>query len=189
MPLRRWLVTDEQRETTETPGEAFDRGLIEDPLAELEEFIAGAPQLLSTKPLEFLRDCKARVDARLNAEPVRRVYMGRPHEIRVIRWREIADRLEAEINWRTARETQNASGHHRKALRRGAQKEPAVAARRTIVRQNAEVTDKELCQILDRENIALPRRWEGAGFKTWSTAWTARQREIHVIFSKDRKPG
>jgi hypothetical protein len=95
-------VAREQPESTETLGEAFDRWLIEAPVAELEDFIAEAAQLLSSKPLkplEFLRDCKARVDARLAAEPETKVF-SMSHRIRC--WEEIAERFEAEINWRTA---------------------------------------------------------------------------------------
>lgn len=179
-------MDDEQPESTETLGEAFDRWLIEEPLEKLESFIEEAPQLLSSKPLkslEFLRDCKARVDARLAAEPETKVF-SMSHRIRC--WAEISERFEAEINWRTTQATQIASVQDKKVLRSGAQKDHTVAARRVVVRQNGDVSDQELCEILDREHIALPRDWQNGDLKGWSDAWRERKSRIQVIFSKDR---
>ncbi len=69
-------------EEPETDGDLFDRLLIEATESEFEYFTAEAPQLLRTKSLDVLRDFKARVEARLAAEPIKSfVNMNDPHEI------------------------------------------------------------------------------------------------------------
>ena len=73
--------------------------------------------------------------------------------------------------------------------RSGAQKDHRVSARRTFVRQNWDVPDQELCEMLDREKIALPKRYSEAGYKTWLDAWRERKSRIQVIFSTDRYSG
>jgi hypothetical protein len=193
-------MTQRQRELPEIDGEGFDGWLIAAPLADLEEFIREAPQALAAKPLDFLSDFKARVDARLAAEPHKRAFsMSDPHEIRVLRWMKIAEKFAAEIAWRTARSTEGMSEQHEdrkvrtavrdKPTRSGPQKDHWVSARRTVVYQNGGIPDKELCGILDREKIPLPKGWLEAGYKTWSDAWRDRKSRIHVIFSRDRKSG
>jgi hypothetical protein len=113
-------MSDHQPETPDTDPELlreFDRILIEAPLAELEEFIAEAPQLLALsarppKSLEFLRNCKARVDARLSAEQEQNVFsMSDPHQIRIRCWEDIAGRFEAEINFRSGKSPQSQTEH------------------------------------------------------------------------------
>jgi len=168
----------------------FERWLLEAPEPDLQECIDTSLQSFSTPSLsiELLRECKARIDARLAAEPDKKVFcMSDPHEVRLNYWRTIAERLEAEINFRCARLAQNATKRLVKnPVRPGAGKEPAVAARRTVVRQNPGLPGKELCELLDHKGIHLPKRWPEAGFKTWVEAWRERQRQIQVIFSKDR---
>jgi hypothetical protein len=167
--------------------EAFDHWLVEASPSDFEDFISQAPQRLRHMTPELLREHKAWVDARLTAEPESRVFGGEPHDIRVGYWGRIADRFQAEINWRNAQTTQIASARDKKALRPGAQKDHTVAARRVIVRQNLDVSDREVCEILDRERISLPKDWPDDGYKTWLAAWDERKERIQVIFSKDRK--
>jgi hypothetical protein len=169
--------------------ELLDQGLVKESIGELEQFIDDLPQALADKPLEFLLDCKRRVDARIDAEPNKAVFnMSSPHGRRVRCWLDIRDRLVAEINWQRSQQAKESASRPRdkKSLRPGAEKQHAVSARRTIVKQNRGVPDKELCEILDREFIRLPKGWTEAGFKTWVEAWREREQKIHVIFSKDR---
>jgi hypothetical protein len=170
--------------------EIFDQGLVKESIGELEQFIDDCPQALADKPLEFLLDCKRRVDARIDAEPNKGVFsMSTPLGRRVRCWVDIRDRLVAEINWQRSKQPKESASRSRdkNSLRPGAEKQHAVSARRTIVKQNRAISDKELCEILDREFIRLPRGWTEAGFKTWVEAWRERQQQIHVIFSKDRR--
>jgi hypothetical protein len=169
-------MPDKQPETPETDAELvehFDRWLVEASPSDFEEFITQAPQGFRTKSLEFLRELKARVDARLAAEPVNWVFsMSDPHEIRVSYWYKIADRFEAEINFHSIVSPQDASGSVAdKPFRPGAERQPMVAARRIIVLQNHGISDHELCELLDRERIPPPKGWPEAGFKTWVDAY------------------
>ena len=92
----------QQPETPMTDGERFDDWLIKATEHEFEEFVAEGPKEFSTLPLELLRECKARVDARIAAEPETRVFsISDSHVVRLRYWDKIADRLEAEINWRS----------------------------------------------------------------------------------------
>lgn len=94
----------QQPETSKTDGERFDDWLIKATEHEFEEFVAEGPKEFSTLPLELLRECKARVDARIVAEPETRVFsISDPHVVRLRYWNKIADRLEAEINWRSSK--------------------------------------------------------------------------------------
>ena len=184
-------MPQEQPENSEREADHFERWLLEAPESELQECIDTSLQSFSTPvlSLELLRECKARIDARLAAEPDKTVVcMSDPHEVRLRYWCTIAERLEAEINFRCMRLAQNASVRLVKNPGRpGAAKDPAVAARRTIVRQNVGLSCKDLCALLDREGISLPIPWREAGLKTWVEASHTRQRQIQVIFSKDRK--
>jgi hypothetical protein len=193
-------MTERQPELPEIDGEGFDRWLIKASLVDLEEFIAEAPQALPDKPVDFLRDLKERVDKRLAARPHTRFFsMSDPQEIRVVYWMKIADMFEAEINCRTARSTEGMpeqleDGKVRTAVRdkpscSGAQKDHWVSARRTFLRQNRGVPDQELCEMLDREEMPLPKSYSEAGYKTWSDAWRERKSRIQVMFSKDRNSG
>lgn len=179
-----------QAEDPEAKASLFRRFLIEASESELQELIDDAPQLFSNQPLALLRELKALVDARLGAEPDTKVFsLSDTHVVRLRCWDRIADRLEAEIKWRSGGSAPNASGRLAESpARPGAEREHAVAARRTIVRQNPGVPHKELCKLLDHESIRLPKRWPEEGFRTWTDAWRTRRRRIHVIFSKDRKP-
>jgi len=97
-------MSDNQPETSLESGEEFDSWLMGATLDELEEFVREAPQWLSDRrlPLDFLQDCKARVDARLAAEPEPTVFtMSDPHQMRILRWEKIAERFKAEINFRS----------------------------------------------------------------------------------------
>jgi hypothetical protein len=144
------LMVDQQPETGETPGEAFDRWLIEALPADFEEFLAEAPQLLAKKPVEFLRDCKARVDARLAAEPEKNVFsISGPHEVRLLYWDKIADRLEAEINWLSGKSADTA-GNSVRSTRGG---DPEVAKRRSIVKANRAKSAEELCKRFDFDSV------------------------------------
>jgi hypothetical protein len=136
----------------------------------------------------LLHECKLRVDARLAAEPDTNVFStSDSHIVRVVNWHRISDRLQAEINIRSTKSAASTSGKAAlNAVRPGAKEDPVVAARRVIVRQNDDLSDKDLCAVLDREKIGVPTDWHQDGFKTWVEAWRARQRRIHVIFSKDR---
>ena len=178
----------EDPETNADLFDLFDRWLLDAPESELQELIDNSPHWFSTQPLEVLREYKARVDARLAAEPDKKVFsMSDPHEVRLLYWDKIADRLEAEINYRSLRSVASTSGGNAGTrVHPGAKEDPTVAARRTIVRQNPGLPDKELCQLLDHEGIRLPKDWPEAGFKTWTEAYRSRNRRIHVIFSKDR---
>jgi hypothetical protein len=182
-------VSQEQPEDLETRASLFGRLLIEGTESELQEFIAVAEQELSTQPMELLVRCKVLVDARLAAEPERKItYMDDPHQIRVRYWNTIADRLGAEIKFRTAGSSQNAPTRRGKnKARRGPEKDPAVAGRRLLVQQNADLSAKELCELLDRERILPPPDWQLAGLNTWVEAWRKRKSNVQVIFSKDRK--
>jgi len=98
-------MSDNQPETLPS-GEEFDSWLMGATLDELEEFIREAPQGLSDRrlPQEFLQDCKARVDARLAAEPESTVLtMSDPHQMRILCWEQIAERFQAEIKFRSGK--------------------------------------------------------------------------------------
>jgi hypothetical protein len=175
---------------TELDAELFDQGLIKEPLDALEQLIDELPQVLADMPLEFLLDCKRRVDARIDAEPNQEAFnMSDPHGRRLRCWVDIRDRLVAETNWQRSKPSKESSSTQgdKKSLRPGAEKQHPVSARRTIVKQNPGIPGKELCEILDRESIRLPKRWAEAGFKTWVEAWREREQQIQVIFSKDRR--
>ena len=184
-------MSPQQPEDSEIDMSEFGRMLLDASESDLQEVVDAALRLFSTPKVELLRECKALVDARLAAEPESRVFsISDPHVIRLRQWREISERLAAEINFRSGRSTKNASVRlAENPVRPGALRDPAVAARRTVVRQNTSIPDKELCDLLDRAAIRPPRRWLEAGFPTWAEAWRTRQRQIHEIFSKDRKPG
>lgn len=181
----------------QTKADLFDRILLEASEFDLQELVENAPRWFADHPLELLREYKFLVDTRLGAEPETKVfYRDDPHEVRVRYWHRIADRLAAEINLRSSRETQNGQGamatrpQHEDiskfAKSAGATKDHGVAARRVLVSNNRDASDHELCEILDRERISLPRRWSERGFKGWAHAWSKQKRQIHVIFSKDR---
>jgi len=161
-------MTHQKEETPETDAELFDRWLIEAPTSEFEEFIADAPRLLGTKDLEFLRRCKAQVNARLAAEPNKTVFsLADPHEIRVNCWYQIDERLEAEINFRTGRS--NAKVAASQSTRSG---DPEVAKRRSIVKGNCTKSAKELCKLFDFQGVPLPSNWEDEfSVKSWKEAY------------------
>ncbi len=102
--------------------------------------------------------------------------------------------LEAELQRRRPKASksdvsvQSASGRgaDKASPQPGAEKQHMVAARRVIVRRQRDLSDKDLCALLDREHIGLPKPWQTAGFKTWTEVWPTKKRYIHVIFSKDR---
>lgn len=180
-------MVDQQPETGETLGEAFDRWLIEASPADFEQFLAEAPQLLSTKPVEFLRDCKARVDARLAAEPEKRVFsMSGPHEVRLVYWDKIAERLEAEINWRSRK----SPGRPANSVRSARGDDPEVAKRRSIVKANRPQSAKELCKLFDFHAVCLPRDWQdGFAVKSWVDAYNNQnlKHSIQSLISRDKK--
>jgi len=179
-------MADEQPETAETLGKVFDDWLIMAPTHEFEEFIAKAPQELSTMPMEFLRDHKARVDARLAAEPVKTVFMSDPHEIRVRYWHEISERFGAEINWRSGKSAE-VGGHSVRSTRGD---DPEVAKRRSIVKTNRTKKAEELCKLFDFNNVCLPRDWEdGFAVKSWVDAYNnpKLKHSILSLISRDKK--
>jgi hypothetical protein len=103
MPRRRWPVP---RQRTATPKNiaSFDRWLVEADEFEFEAFLAQTPKEFSRFSFELLRECKARVDARLAAEPETRVFsISDPHVVRLRYWYKIADRFAAEINLRSGK--------------------------------------------------------------------------------------
>jgi hypothetical protein len=73
-------------------------------------------------------------------------------------------------------------------LRAGATGDPEVAKRRTLVRANPGGSAHEMCGILDRENVPLPSRWQGAGFSSWERTYkdSNYRSRIHVLISKDK---
>jgi hypothetical protein len=188
MPCGGGLVSEQQPEDLETRVREFGRFLTEGTESELQEFIDEAPPELPDQPMELLVGFKALVDARLAAEPERKIiYRDDPHQIRLRHWNTIADRLEAEINFRTGRSPQNAPARLTKSQgRRGPEKDHEVAGRRVLVRQNTDLSDKELCELLDRRGVSVPKGWPEEGRKNWTEAYLSRSKRIHVIFSKDR---
>ena len=86
----------------------FDGWLVEAPLRVLEEAIAEARRALASKSLEFLHECKARVDRRLDARPERKVFSFDP---RISCWYDIADALEEEINFRSGKSPKSKAEH------------------------------------------------------------------------------
>jgi hypothetical protein len=139
-------VPEEHPENLETQASAFDQMLVEASEPELQEVIDQAPQLFRTQPLAHLLKCKALVDGRLAAEPEENaISMSDPHQIRLLQWEKIADRLGAEINFRASTAAPKPSGGiASSSVRRGAARDPMVAARRTIVRNHAGIEDKDL---------------------------------------------
>jgi hypothetical protein len=182
-------MSQQQPEDPEITASFFGSWLLEASESQLQEFIDMAPQWLSNQPLALLSEFKALVNARLAAEPKKKVILSsNPHDVRVSYWEEIAKKFEAEINYRSIRSEENATEEAaNNRLRPGAKEDPTVAARRTIVRQNTDVSDEELCHTLDYAKIGVPIRWKDAGVETWATAWAKHKRRIHVLFSKDRK--
>jgi hypothetical protein len=66
---------------------------------------------------------------------------------------------------------------------------PEVAKRRSLVKSNPNASAGEMCEIFDRVNVPLPRKWQDAGFQKWSRACKdANYRSrIDVLISKDRR--
>jgi plasmid stabilization system protein ParE len=66
---------------------------------------------------------------------------------------------------------------------------PAVAGRAVIVRSNPGVQANEMCQIFDRQEVPLPARWLGTGFRTWTGACKNPhyRSKIQTIISKDKR--
>jgi hypothetical protein len=67
--------------------------------------------------------------------------------------------------------------------------DPEVAKRRSLVKSNPDVSAKEMCEIFDRNNVPLPRRWQDAGLSSWVVACRNPNytRRIRVLISKDRQ--
>jgi hypothetical protein len=74
----------------------------------------------------------------------------------------------------------------RRRLGRG---DPEVARRAALVRSNPHVPTDETCEILDRESVALPEKWQEAGFRKWiETYRNPKYRgRIDTMFAKDRR--
>jgi hypothetical protein len=66
-------------------------------------------------------------------------------------------------------------------------RDPEVAKRRALVKSNAGVSVRELCEIFDREKVPVPAIWQAAGHKTWIEAHRKYPTRIKVIVSKDRR--
>ena len=174
-------MTHQKDETPETDGELFDRLLIEAPTSEFEEFIANAPDWLRTKSMEFLRECKTRVDARIAAEPNKMVFsLANPHEVRVNCWYQIAERLEAEITFRTGKS--NAKVAALLSTRSG---DPEIAKRRSIVKANRTKSAKELRKLFDFQGVPLPSNWEA---ESWTEAYLNKtlRHTIQSLISRDK---
>ena len=64
-----------------------------------------------------------------------------------------------------------------------------VAKRRTLAKTNRRMLVSELCELLGREAVPLPSKWQDAGFRSWSQAYKdANYRSrIDVLISKDRR--
>ena len=173
-------------ETLGTHGELFERFLLEAEPSEFEEFLAKAPQLLRKKSLEFLRDCKARVDARLAAEPETNVvHTTDAHEIRVCYWQKISYRLEAEINWRTGKSSK-AKAH---SIPPKGRHDYEVGKRRSIVKDNRNKSALELCKLFDFSQVPLPDGWEDTfSVATWLDAYhnPKLNHRIQALISRDR---
>lgn len=157
-----------QAKKLQKDGERFDQWLIEAPESDFEEFVVEGPKELSGLSLELLRECKARVSARLDAEPEKKVFcMSDPHQIRLRYWYQIDERLEAEINWRSGKSAQAAKVSVKSA--RGG--DPEVAKRRSIVKGNRTKSAEDLCKVFDLEGVPLPRNWEDDfSVKSWTDA-------------------
>jgi hypothetical protein len=174
-------------ENLKAKADKFDRWLIEGLQSDFQELIDNAPKELSTLSLPLLRECKARVDARLKAEPEEGVFsLNDPHVIRQRCWDQIADRLEAEINWRSGKSAAVAGDSVRSA--RGG--DPEVAKRRSIVQGNRNKSAEELCKLFDLDAVRLSSKWQDEfHVKSWPEAYRNRElrHSIQSLISRDKK--
>jgi len=165
----------------------FGRLLLEASESELQEFIDEAPQLFSTQPLALLRGCKALVDARLAAEPDKKVfYMSDPHEVRLRYWDKIAERLEAEINLRSGKSAE-AARDSMQSTRGG---DPEVGKRRSIVKGNRTKSAEELCKLFEFNQVCLPRDWQDDfSVRSWPEAYSNQKLKhaVQSLISRDKK--
>ncbi len=182
-------MSRDQPESFKIQADIFDSWLLDASETDFEEFIEKASTWLREFAPELLHECKSRVDARLAAEPDTKVFtLSDPPIVRQRYWHTVADRLQAEINIRSLSSgTSTSRNPALNLVRPGAKQDPGVASRRVIVRQNNDLSDKDLCELLDRQAIGVPIDWLDKGAKTWVEAWRTRKRQIHVIFSKDRR--
>jgi hypothetical protein len=182
------FVPKRQREMTdEEVAREFDRVLLKAEASEFENLITDLPQLLRSKSNEFLRICKSLVDARLKAEPVKNVFsLSDPHEIRVGYWCKIAERFEAEINFRpgpSAMASQNPKGATRGS-------DPEVAKRRSIVEANLTKSAHDLWKHFDLHQVPLPREWQDEfSVKSWPDAYDCQElrHRVEALVSRDKK--
>jgi hypothetical protein len=63
-----------------------------------------------------------------------------------------------------------------------------VTKRRAIVKSNASLSVKWLCEVFDQRKIPVPKRWKDAGIDWWTKAYhQGRFRgRVHNLVSKDR---
>jgi hypothetical protein len=178
-------VTDEPAESLKMDPDRFDPWLLEAPEAEFQEFV----DQLHTLSDELLNECKSRIDARLAAEPQTHVFsLGDRHIIREHWWNKISGRLDAELKFRRS-VSKGPTKIIGKTSMPGARLDHVAASRRVLIQNNPGLSDRELCELLDREKIDVPAKWKVAGPNTWIAAWPTRKTQIHVIFSKDRRKG
>jgi hypothetical protein len=176
-------VADELAESLKMDPDSFDPWLLEAPVAEFQEFI----DRLHTLSDELLNECKSRIDARLAAEPQTHVFsLGDRNIIREHWWNHISDRLGAELKFRHS-VSKGPTKTIGKTSVPGARLDHVAASRRVLVQNNPDLSARELGELLDREKIDVPAKWKIAGTKTWVEAWPTREKQIQVIFSKDRR--
>lgn len=97
-------MPDRQPETPDTDTELreFDLFLVEASPNDFEDFLENALRLLAEKSMDFLQSHKDLVNRRLAAEPEPKgLSMSHSHQRRICYWEDIADRFEAEINFRS----------------------------------------------------------------------------------------
>lgn len=84
---------------------------------------------------------------------------------------------------------QNTKHGKLRASKTGANDDPEVAKRRSLLRANPGVSAQEMCGIFDRERVPLPSKWQEAGLRSWIEANKKPQyrRRIQVLISKDRQ--
>ena len=162
----------------------FDRWLVMAPESDFEEFINEGSKSFDVWPLTLLRACKASVDARLAAQPKKRVtFASNPRDVRVSYWHEIAKTFEAEINWRLGKSAEVA-GDSVQPRRRTA---PEVVKRRSIVKANSTKSAQDLCKLFDSFNV--PVVWDE------SLSWAEGYRDpklrhsIQSLISRDKSSG
>ena len=182
-------MPDRQPETPRTDEEFsrnLDRVLAEADAPFFEELLEQLPKLLRAESIELLHNCKARVDALIASEPDKNfVNPNDPHEIRVSYWYKIAERFEAEINFRSGKSAK-ATGDPKGATRGS---DPEVAKRRSIVKGNPTKSAQQLCKLFHFQQVQLPREWQDKySVKSWDEAYRNQnlRHRIQALITRDK---